>query len=860
MAEPTEFEKLMAGYENWEQQKAGVPVAAPTVNLPKDITGLTEKDLAKLYSDSRSSGFNDAQIREAANARYGKQSDTTWDYLTSLAGFAPPSSNAGVVGNANTGVVAGATSLTTDPLNFYTKQFGGKDYSLDTATVDKLTQQILAQNTTSKWSGEGFGSAQANARAMAENLYASGVKDIKDVGLVDTKVDEAVTPIYEYVNTGGYDENGPIMEARIVGYKDSKGNPVDAKLITQGTVYSGGDAGTAETSYTAPTGIQKIIGNKATGQSLLNDYGERGGVDNAWSGTYSGKGNTAYRVKFDDKGNPYFYTTGASSNDLVNLLGNDPILNAVAQIGAAYFGPAGTAALNAAMGKDLKDIAKSTALSYLGNEAFKGLTTTGAEQNLFGETGANFAKDIKDVFGKTGADIVGKTAGSYIAGGGNVDIGSLLVNQGVGAATTAVLGEIPGFDGLNATEKKFVTNIVSSTLNDGKLSANEAIGAAFSAATQAMKNTSKGTKVADAGEDDEFKMLGGTQVAGPYSIDVAGVPLFQESVPAGFTPPAGLRLLSASDDIKEVYDSEGNFLKETKPVGSYIDYSLIPGKGVWVVKEDAVQKFDTGRFADDIAMFYQNQGDLDKIASATNETSDDYMSEFLKSIGIKTVDDLKDSKLSNQDILDLINLPKDDDSIPELNVTGKRIEGTIGELDTTKKDDDKKDDDIPEIVIDDKKDKGCAPGFHDDGTGLCVADDDKKETDCPEGHVRDLETGQCVLPTTTKPPPIKCGEGFKLSADGKSCVPIVKTDKPIKCTEGFELSADGKSCVPIKKKTTSEQSVAQGQNAPSQDPYANIKLMEELFGGDIAYKLRSLGAPQNLASADIDALERLLRG
>jgi hypothetical protein len=47
---------------------------------------------------------------------------------------------------------------------------------------------------------------------------------------------------------------------------------------------------------------------------------------------------------------------------------------------------------------------------------------------------------------------------------------------------------------------------------------------------------------------------------------------------------------------------------------------------------------------------------------------------------------------------------------------------------------------------------------------------------------------------------------------------------------------------------------------PSQDPYANIKLMEELFGGDTAYKLRSLGAPKNLASADLDALARLLRG
>jgi hypothetical protein len=35
--------------------------------------------------------------------------------------------------------------------------------------------------------------------------------------------------------------------------------------------------------------------------------------------------------------------------------------------------------------------------------------------------------------------------------------------------------------------------------------------------------------------------------------------------------------------------------------------------------------------------------------------------------------------------------------------------------------------------------------------------------------------------------------------------------------------------------------------------------MEELFGGDTAYKLRALGAPKNQASTDMDALARLLR-
>ena len=62
--------------------------------------------------------------------------------------------------------------------------------------------------------------------------------------------------------------------------------------------------------------------------------------------------------------------------------------------------------------------------------------------------------------------------------------------------------------------------------------------------------------------------------------------------------------------------------------------------------------------------------------------------------------------------------------------------------------------------------------------------------------------------------------------------------------------------------TTTQALSNLGLNAPmsSQDPYANINLMEELFGGNTAYKLRSLGAPKNLASSDIDALARLLRG
>jgi hypothetical protein len=115
-----------------------------------------------------------------------------------------------------------------------------------------------------------------------------------------------------------------------------------------------------------------------------------------------------------------------------------------------------------------------------------------------------------------------------------------------------------------------------------------------------------------------------------------------------------------------------------------------------------------------------------------------------------------------------------------------------------------KDDDVEELVVDDKKDKECAPGFHDDGTGLCVPDDDVKEDGCPEGYILDLATNQCVKLDDTKvtvPPK-------------KVVAPKVDTTK-----------------VDTKKKTTEDLMADLGLNAPmpSQDPYANIKLMEEAF-------------------------------
>ena len=319
-------------------------------------------------------------------------------------------------------------------------KLGGKVYDLDKATVDKITKQILGQGTTAKWKGEGFGSAEKNAMEMAKQLAASGVTDINQVG------QKKVTM------------------------------PGQSTFDEQGNETPGQD-------YT----VTQIV-NKATGLPLINDYGERG-TGNAWSGTYTGDGNTAFRVNFDAKGNPIFYTTAASSNDLVNILGDDPILNAIAQIGAAYFGgPAGTAALQAAMGKDIEDIAKSALLSYAGGEVAKGFSTGDAAANVFGQTGADITSTLVDTFGETGASIIAKTAGQTVASEGKVDPLSLLLTNGVNAASSALLNNIDGFKNLDAQQQKLVTGLANSYLNDGKLSPQEAINAAFSAATTAVTN------------------------------------------------------------------------------------------------------------------------------------------------------------------------------------------------------------------------------------------------------------------------------------------------------------------------------------------------------------------------------------
>ena len=213
------------------------------------------------------------------------------------------------------------------------------------AAQDDLLKQILGQGNTSKWSG-GYGT-DASAKDMAKLLADAGITDIKQFGKITqyepvelintlyngqqvrTQTDEdgkTSSFIYEPTGkmlTGSYGADGggdyTYPETRMVAV------PKDAKLEkVYGVARDGGDYGTSYDPVD-PSKIKTVdgklvgdagkttFGNKLTGQAVENKY-ETG--SDAFGGTYEGKGNTGYRVKFGDDGTPYFYTTAASSSDL----------------------------------------------------------------------------------------------------------------------------------------------------------------------------------------------------------------------------------------------------------------------------------------------------------------------------------------------------------------------------------------------------------------------------------------------------------------------------------------------------------------------------------------------------------------
>jgi hypothetical protein len=167
--------------------------------------------------------------------------------------------------------------------------------------LGSLTKQILGSSDTSKWSGAGYGSAEKNAEDMAKILAGIGITDIKQFGPITRQVQKIQ----------GYEETGePIYQ----------------------------------------TVTEQTYGNKETGQAVPNTYTERQ-TGNFFGGTYEGKGNTGYGVQFDAQGNPIFYTQGASSSDIGKIA---PLLTLASFVpGLQPFAMAANAAIAAKQGNPL---------------------------------------------------------------------------------------------------------------------------------------------------------------------------------------------------------------------------------------------------------------------------------------------------------------------------------------------------------------------------------------------------------------------------------------------------------------------------------------------------------------------------
>lgn len=200
-----------------------------------------------------------------------------------------------------------------------------------TGAVGNIAKQILAQGTTDKWSGQGFGSAEKNAYDMAVMLAGQGITDINQFGKAIREVPT-------------YDENG---------------NQTGTQAVTQ-------------------------FINKATGEPI-NSYYDRAGGD-VWGGTFAGKGSTSYGVQFDEQGKPVFYSQyGGSTSDIGQLM---PVI----QLALAASGAGGLLG-NALLGTGASQIASSAlgnailggaTTGLAGGDALKGALLGGAGGALSG--------------------------------------------------------------------------------------------------------------------------------------------------------------------------------------------------------------------------------------------------------------------------------------------------------------------------------------------------------------------------------------------------------------------------------------------------------------------------------------------
>lgn len=331
-----------------------------------------------------------------------------------------------------------------------------------TSSIDALTQQILGQNTTAKWTGEGYGGAEANARGMAKLLAGAGITDIRQFGKVNKyepvqvisstlngrQLQNPSKGVYYEMIYEGETENGPSYRQRyltpdevsqvknqygfIRGYNDSESGSTEERIPVADK-----DLITKDGKLLGVTG--QTYGNKATGQAIESGSGrwQRQGGEDLFGGTGEGKGNTAFRVQMSPDGTPVFYTTKGSSSDVADimpliqfglmatgaggLLGNAILGAGANQVAAGALGGAllggGTAALSG------QDVLKGALLGGAGG-ALSGYLNPATGDITAAPTEGSIPVSADDIANINGVD----TSSSSLFGSGNDSIVSSITD------------------------------------------------------------------------------------------------------------------------------------------------------------------------------------------------------------------------------------------------------------------------------------------------------------------------------------------------------------------------------------------------------------------------------------------------
>ena len=650
----------------------------------------------------------------------------------------------------------------------------------DTSAADKLKQQILGQNLTTKWQGEGFGSAEANAADMARIMASIGITDINQFGLIDKPVQVEVRE----------DGKGGYVDVRT-------GKPVDPSTVTAQVI--GGEG--SDTTVFVGQGTTQVYGNKATGQEVPNTYSERQ-TDNAWGGTFTGKGNTGYRVQFDKAGNPIFYTTGASSSDIADW---GPILALASVIPSPLqpFAIAANAAISINNGDVLGGIASLAGLAGFSDVAAGArivkavdskdpfaIVTSIMNSPFAPNIGSTMLTDtisLKDA--SSAVNIVNSldkgdyasalSAASSLTGSSDAKVAAAALRFIKAAETNNFAGmytAATGFDSAVQAANKVTDKDVASQIANSVADANSAA----TAGTQ-LAALSTGT-ASDAGNGVILSGAGGDTLTFP---DLTSSPTIL-SDKALFNSGLGTLDTEDGDDL----DLTGGSTVTTGGDGSGADTG---GGGSGVDTGGGSTTTTTTGTGDDLTTT-TTTGTGDDLTTTTGTGDDDV--NLLNVCGDGMVFNTATGQCEAVKDEGTVTVKSTKETCP----VGTTLNPVTGECDA----------DWNETGVD------CAPGFHDDGTGFCVADTETPpttSTDCPTGMVRDLTTGECVWPKEECAPgfhddgtglcvadddEIICPPGKVLNDEGTACIDeTIVTAKRDPCPAGTKYDEDLDACVPI---------------------------------------------------------------